>query len=121
MTSADGDEYVENVAGFNVRPLGYVAVIPEECNLRENWDEWIEYTNSLPNSSNIDKKWHEFYEKVGYLQMRKIVEELDRMGGAERRAKLEDILIVNVGGCPMKSCIQDEGTWELVGPSKSAW
>lgn len=94
---------------LTIKPLDNTAVMPSECNLKENWDEW---KTQLDGSGN-NWTWYQFYENVGHLQVRKVLEELDKMDGSERAEKLAQIQLIGVGEHPQEDCSQIAGVWEV--------
>ena len=107
--SPDGKQNATaTVEGLTVLPLEYNPVNPAPANLGKNWDEWKKTTVG----GSWHYKWFEFYETVGLLQTKKILEQLDIMAPDGRKEKLERIKLVGMGESPTGTYPWIEGVWE---------
>ena len=106
--SVDGKQNATaTVEGITVLPLEYNQVALTPTNLGTNWDEW---KNTIEGGN---KRWYDFYETVGLLQTKKVLEQLDLMVPAGRKEKLEHIKLIGAGECPTGDCPWIEGVWEI--------
>lgn len=96
------------VEGLTVLPLEYRQLQPAETNLGKNWDEWKKTTVG----GSGYKHWFEFFETVGLLQIKKVLEQLDLMAPEGRKEKLERIRIVGCNEWPTGNHPWIEGVWE---------
>ena len=103
------------VEGLTVLPLEYNQVALTPTNLGTNWDEWKKTTVG----GSWHYKWFEFYETVGLLQTKKVLEQLDLMAPAGRKEKLEHIKLVGAGESPTGDYPWIEGVWETAPSSDS--
>ena len=93
------------VEGLTVLPLEYRQLQPAETDLGKNWDEWKKTVVG-------NTRWYEYYETVGLLQTKKVLEQLDLMAPEGRREKLEHIIIVGESEDPTGDHPYIEGVWE---------
>ena len=93
------------VEGLTVLPLEYRQLQPAETNLGKNWDEWKKTAVG-------NRQWYEYYETVGLLQTKKVLEQLDLMAPEERKEKLEHIKLVGESEDPSGEHPWIEGVWE---------
>lgn len=104
--SPDGKQNATaTVEGLTVLPLEYNPVNPAPANLGKNWDEWKKTVAG-------NWQWYEYYETVGLLQTKKVLEQLDLMAPEGRREKLEHIIIVGESEDPTGDHPYIEGVWE---------
>lgn len=104
--SPDGKQNATaTVEGLTVLPLEYNPVNPAPANLGKNWDEWKKTVVG-------NWQWYEFFETVGLLQTKKVLEQLDLMAPEGRREKLEHIIIVGESEDPTGDHPYIEGVWE---------
>lgn len=94
------------VEGLSVLPLEYRQLQPTETNLGKNWDEWKKTVVG-------NTRWYEYYETVGLLQTKKVLEQLDLMAPEGRKDKLEHIKLVGTGEAPTDDNPWIEGVWEI--------
>ncbi len=107
--SPDGkQDATATVEGLTVLPLEYNPMDLAPTNLGKNWDEWKKTTVG----GSWHYKWFEFYETVGLLQTKKILEQLDIMAPDGRKEKLERIKLVGMGESPTGTYPWIEGVWE---------
>ena len=112
--SPDGKQNATaTIEGLTVLPLEYNQVAFTPANLGTNWDEWKKTTHGGTNH----RIWYEFYETVGLLQTKKVLEQLDLMAPAGRKEKLEHIKLVGTGEGPTDDCLWIEGVWEIAPPN----
>ena len=108
--SPDGKQNATaTVEGLSVLPLEYRQLQPAETNLGKNWDEWKKTTVG----GTGHKQWFEYYETVGLLQTKKVLEQLDLMAPEWRKEKLERIKLVGMGESPSGKHSWIEGVWEI--------
>ena len=104
--SPDGKQNATaTVEGLTVLPLEYNPVNPAPANLGKNWDEWKKTVAG-------NWQWYEYYETVGLLQTKKILEQLDIIAPEGRKEKLEHIKLVGMGEWPSGNYPWIEGVWE---------
>ena len=105
--SPDGKQNATaTVEGLTVLPLEYNPVNPAPANLGKNWDDWKKTVTAG------NRQWYEYYETVGLLQTKKVLEQLDLMAPEGRREKLEHIIIVGESEDPTGDHPYIEGVWE---------
>ncbi len=95
------------VDGLTVLPLEYNPVNLVPTNLGKNWDEWKKTVAG-------NRVWYNFYENVGLLQTKKVLEQLDLMAPAGRKEKLEHIKLVGTGEVPTGNDPWIEEVWEVI-------
>ena len=106
--SPDGKQNATaTVEGLTVLPLEYHPVDLIPAYLGKNWDEW----KKTPRAGTGGHVWYEFFETVGLLQTKKVLEQLDLMAPAGRKEKLEHIKLVGTGECQTEDP-WIEGVWE---------
>ncbi|MBR0300597.1 MAG: Ig domain-containing protein [Bacteroidales bacterium] len=106
--SPDGKQNATaTVEGLTVLPLEYNPVNLTPANLGKNWDEWKKTVVG-------NRQWYEYFETVGLLQTKKILEQLDIIAPEGRKEKLERIKLVGTGECPTDEHPWIEGVWETV-------
>ena len=93
------------VEGLSVLPLEYRQLQPAETNLAKNWDEWKKTVVG-------NTRWYEYYETVGLLQTKKVLEQLDLMAPEGRKEKLEHIKLAGMGESPSGEYQWIEDVWE---------
>ncbi len=104
--SPDGKQNATaTVEGLTVLPLEYNQVALTPTNLGTNWDEWKKVSRG-------NREWYKFYETVGLLQTKKVLEQLDLMAPMGRKEKLEHIKLVGAGESPTGDYPWIEGVWE---------
>jgi hypothetical protein len=86
--------------------LEYNPVNLVPSNLGKNWDDWKKTVTAG------NRQWYEYYETVGLLQTKKVLEQLDLMAPEGRREKLEHIIIVGESEDPTGDHPYIEGVWE---------
>ena len=107
--SPDGKQNATaTVDGLTVLPLEYHQVALTPTNLGKNWDEW----KKTPQAGTGGRTWYEFYETVGLLQTKKVLEQLDLMAPEGRKEKLEHIKLVGRGESPTGDYPWIDGVWE---------
>ncbi|MBR3441394.1 MAG: Ig-like domain-containing protein [Bacteroidales bacterium] len=105
--SPDGKQNaMATVEGLTVLPLEYNPVNLAPTNLGKNWDDWKKTVTAG------NRQWYEYYETVGLLQTKKVLEQLDLMAPEGRREKLEHIIIVGESEDPTGDHPYIEGVWE---------
>lgn len=105
--SPDGKQNATaTVEGLTVLPLEYNPVNPAPANLGKNWDDWKKTVTAG------NRQWYEYYETVGLLQTKKVLEQLDLMAPEGRKEKLEHIKLVGGGEYPTGDHPWIEGVWE---------
>ena len=60
--------------------LEYRQLQPTETDLGKNWDEWKKTVVG-------NTRWYEYYETVGLLQTKKVLEQLDLMAPEGRKER----------------------------------
>jgi len=106
--SPDGKQNATaTVEGLSVLPLEYYPLNLTPANLGKNWDEWKKTVVG-------NRQWYEYYETVGPLQTKKVLEQLDLMAPEGRKEKLEHIKLVGLGEVPTDDNPWIEGVWEII-------
>ena len=106
--SPDGKQNATaTVEGLTVLPLEYAQVELIPAYLGKNWDEWKKTVAG-------NRVWYNFYENVGLLQTKKVLEQLDLMAPAGRKEKLERIKLVGTGEAPTGNDPWIDGVWEII-------
>ena len=95
----DGEIHYGETGSFE----GYSMIVVKPADIHADWDEW---------KPQITHNWYTFYETVGHLQTRYILQELDRMEIPNRVQELNDIYILGVGEYPSDNWTI-ENIWEV--------
>ncbi|MBR5660629.1 MAG: Ig domain-containing protein [Bacteroidales bacterium] len=105
------------VEGLTVLPLVYRQLELADSDLGKNWDEWKKTTVG----GTGHKQWFEYFETVGLLQTKKVLEQLDLMAPEGRKEKLEHIKLVGTGELPTEDNPWIEGVWEIAQEDGYRW